>query len=224
LQVLGNKLDGRWHCVRRDTAAPLSSAATIDERAWPLAVAEGYVRGGDLVASYEATTDWPYAPQIYWQTGHLDSVPGVVGSLSLLLSVQTHLLDTYPRIVVESASRAEQAFQLTAGGGERSKPANIGGELNMQASAGVCCILRRLAGQTLSYAEFVPASDFRAAQVGRSDDGACHVRWQVFAEFLEKGVIRRARVHGAFLRRENDLDVAVACCQAVERESLPLTT
>jgi hypothetical protein len=178
----------------------------------------------DLVAGYKPSEEWPYSPQIYWRAGTLDSVAGVVGSLSLLISVQTHLLDTFPRIVVDSTMWAEDVLHLAANGGSCGKPMPAGSELEIQASAGVSCILRRLAGESLSYAEFMPASDFRAAQVWQGDDGNCRVRWHLFAEFLEKGVIWRARVHGAFLRRENDIEVAAACCEAIERESLPLTT
>jgi hypothetical protein len=58
----------------------------------------------------------------------------------------------------------------------------------------------------------------------KGSEGNYGVQWQLFSEFLEKGVIRRARVHGAFLRREGDVETAAACCDALERESLPLTT
>ena len=54
----------------------------------------------------EPVDDWPYAPQIYWQANALESVDGVSASMSLLVSVQTHLLDTWPRIsVVSQASQ-----------------------------------------------------------------------------------------------------------------------
>jgi hypothetical protein len=154
----------------------------------------------------------------------LDSVRGVVGSVSLLVSVQTHLLDTFPRIVVGSASEAEDAIQLPEDKRKLGKPATIHGEFTTQSSTGVCCILRRLNGSPFSYVEFMPANDFRTARAWRQDDGRYRVEWQIFAEFLEKGVIRRARVYGAFLRREDDVQSALACCEAIERESLPLTT
>jgi hypothetical protein len=60
--------------------------------------------------------------------------------------------------------------------------------------------------------------------VGHDDQGISTAQWTLFAEFLEKGVIRRARLHSAFLRREHDLDIAAACCVTIERDSLPLTT
>ena len=44
------------------------------------------------------------------------------------------------------------------------------------------------------------------------------------ADFLEKGVIRRARVHAAVLPRENDVELALECCRAIENRPLPLTT
>ena len=39
----------------------------------------------------------------------------------------------------------------------------------------------------------------------------------MFADFLEKGVIRRARVHAAVLPRENDVELAIECCRAIEQ-------
>src|SRR4051794_6716645 len=66
--------------------------------AWPLRAADVYIRGDDLVASYEPAADWPFSPQLYWQSGPLRQLDGVCASLSLLVSVQTQLLDTFPRI------------------------------------------------------------------------------------------------------------------------------
>jgi hypothetical protein len=48
--------------------------------------------------------------------------------------------------------------------------------------------------------------------------------WRLFAEFLEKGVIRRARIHGAIVPRDNDVEIAAACCKAIDGLELPLTT
>jgi hypothetical protein len=46
----------------------------------------------------------------------------------------------------------------------------------------------------------------------------------MFSEFLEKGVIRKARVHSAFIERAKDIQIAAACCETIERSALPLTT
>src|SRR5258707_11844234 len=58
------------------------------EKSWPLPVAESYVRGNDLVASYQATDDWPFSPQLYWRANSLRAVDGVLASVSLLVSGQ----------------------------------------------------------------------------------------------------------------------------------------
>jgi hypothetical protein len=220
--VGGDDVVERWMCVSREDTQDRATSNTISPT-WPLPLAEAYVRGSDLVASYEAVSDWPYSPQIYWRAGHLDAMRDVVGSLSLLVSVQTHLLDTYPKIVVESTIRADHALHLTADGRRQAEPAMIGDEAEFRTSAGIHCLLRRLRGSSLSYAEFMPASDFRVVRVTRDSEGRCGVRWEIFAEFLEKGVIRRARVHAAFMRSDNDLATAAACCEAIERDALPLT-
>jgi hypothetical protein len=225
VRVSGYGVVGERFCVYRaaETATP-PEGSIRGALSWPLAVAESYIRGPDLVASYQASIDWPYSPQIYWRADPLDSVRGVVGSVSLLVSVQTHLLDTFPRIVVGSAIEAADAIQLSGDEEKPSERATIHGEFTTQSSTGVCGILWRLNGSPFSYAEFMPASDFRTARAWRQDDGRYRVEWQIFAEFLEKGVIRRARVYGVFLRREDDVQSALACRHAIERESLPLTT
>ena len=195
-----------------------------DASAWPLSVAEAYVRGADLVASYRPSNDWPYSPQIYWRAGAIDSFDGLLGSFSLLVSVQTHLLDTHPKIVVTSQLEAEEVLHVTADRGQCLKADSIARDCTIQSPKGVCCLVRRLTDMPISYAEFMPASDYQALCVRYDDENNCSAQWTLFAEFLEKGVIRRARLQCAFLRRENDLDLAAACCDAIERDSLPLTT
>jgi hypothetical protein len=215
VQLGERHLTGHFFCVHRDA---------VGSKDWPLSVAEAYVRGTDLVASYQPSADWPYSPQIYWRANAIDSFEGVLGSLSLLVSVQTHLLDTHPKIVVTSQLAAKEVLHVTPDGGKCVKADSIARDCTIQPAMGICCLVHRLTGTPISYAEFMPASDYQSLQVRNDDNGNWNVQWTLFAEFLEKGVIRRARLHGAFLRRENDLDLAAACCEAIERDSLPLTT
>src|SRR5689334_21031911 len=86
----GLAIDGAQH------AADLLRVYRADsaDKSWPLQVAESYVRAHDLVASYQATDIWPFSPQLYWRANSLSAVDGVMASASLLVSVQTHLLDT----------------------------------------------------------------------------------------------------------------------------------
>ena len=69
----------------------------------------------------------------------------------------------------------------------------------------------------------MPTTDFRQLAIDH-DKSTIGSRWQLFGEFLEKGVIRRARLQSLFLPRENDVQLAAEACQSIERRPLPLTT
>jgi hypothetical protein len=191
---------------------------------WPLNVAESYVRGNDLVASYSPSNEWPYSPQLYWQAASLASVDGVLASLSHLVSIQTHLLDTHPEIQVASQVSSAECIHLTMhDNGEADVEPARGGE-TLVPRGSICCILWRLAAVPASYIEIVATTDFHSVSLERGANHELYAVWHLFAEFLEKGVIRRARVHAALLPRENDLELALECCRAVEHVPLPLTT
>ena len=203
---------------------------------WQAKLADAYVRGPDVVATYEPTADWPYAPQLYWRAEPADGREGVIASLSLLVSIQTSLLDTHPQVEIASSLPAEEVLRVAIGGGdELHVEAFLGGERTVHPRADVCCVVRRLPGGKLSYAEFMSASDFRQLSVDfqpppgnhptpTSAAGECHTRWELFAEFLEKGVIRRARLQLALLDRQDDVNLAATCCRHLKRRPLPLTT
>jgi hypothetical protein len=87
-----------------------------------------------------------------------------------------------------------------------------------------CCVLHRLADLPISYAEIMPPSDFRELSVRSDVGGGYRTEWHLFADFLEKGVIRKARLQSAFLPRQNDVQLSLICCAATERRPLPLTT
>jgi hypothetical protein len=192
------------------------------EKSWPLPVAESYVRGDDLVASYLAIDDWPFSPQLYWRANSLRAVRGVLASASLLVSVQTHLLDTVPQIAVASLVPNDELLLLTVSGMQPTV-ARIDSSQTIPATNEDCCVVSRFRGVPLSYVEIMPAGDFHAISL-RAGGAGMAFEWRLFAEFLEKGVIRRARVHAAIVPRENDVEIASACCKAIDRLELPLTT
>jgi hypothetical protein len=70
----------------------------------------------------------------------------------------------------------------------------------------------------------MPASDFRQLSIDCEVNRGCSTNWELFAEFLEKGVIRRTRMQAVFLPRVNDLQIARDCCQMMSIRPLPLTT
>ena len=202
-----------------------NSQQEIGGKNWPAALADAYVRGNDLVASYSPSGDWPYAPQIYWRAETLESMRPLLSSLSVLISVQTHLLDTYPEISITTRMAAQDLFEVTAPvvDDTPSNVVRIDSVQRLFAGPNPRCLVWRLRNQNISYVEIMPGSDHRELVVERREDGTAQARWRVFADFLEKGVIRRARLQSGFVPRENDLEIAAACCRSIERQPLPLT-
>src|SRR4051812_48873600 len=88
---------------------------------WPLRTTEAYIRGHDLVASYEPAADWPFSPQLYWQADTMRHVPEARAAFSLLVSVQTHLLDTRPRIAVASQLPPGELLLISSHGDDGSR-------------------------------------------------------------------------------------------------------
>jgi hypothetical protein len=210
---------------RRDESERATAVSNVSafRQLWPLAVAEAYVRGDDLIGSYQATRDWPYSPQIYWRANSLSSVSEVVGSLSMLISVQTQLLDTWPQISVHSQLVSDETLEVMPDDDGRPCAKAIKDGDVLRPRTDPCCVVRRPSKLPLSYVEIMPASDFRTLKFHVESDGSDSIQWEIFGEFLEKGVIWRARVHSALVLRENDLEIAVACINATQRAALPLT-
>lgn len=199
--------------------APSEAAAT-----WPAQVADAYVRGPDLVATYIGDADWPYSPQVYWSVVPHEHGGDIFASLALVVSIQTNLLDTHPRIDVRSSLTAEEMLLICVVGDEMLVDSHVDGVQAIDPRASAYGILWRLNGGQLGYAEIMPTSDFRQLAVERLSTGEFQSRWELFAEFLEKGVIRRARLQSLFVPRENDVQLVAECCRAIESQPLPLTT
>lgn len=214
--------------VAMNSSAPgrdfrLLSISASDTGGWPAKLVDSYNRGNDLVTSYAGIEGWPFAPQIYWTLESIDVGGVAVHTFSIMLSIQTDRLDTHPEIVVRSSLPTEEVLRVSIAGEELLVDSHADGRLHLDPQATACCQLWRLPGGELSYAEFMPRSDFRSLSVDRTDHTATS-RWELFSEFLEKGVIRRARIQAAFLPRDDDVQLAAECCQAIERRPLPLTT
>src|SRR5262249_41103375 len=68
LQLNSAPIVGRTCAVEREKSSTAASAT------WPATLSDGYVRGDDLVATYQATDAWPFAPQIYWHADAGNSI------------------------------------------------------------------------------------------------------------------------------------------------------
>jgi hypothetical protein len=228
LAIDGQSVSGTVLAVSSSSDPPPMTATSDQEQAntqisW--SVADAYVRGSDLVATYHSSTAWPYATQIYWSAADSGGLQDWPVSLSLMVSLQTSLLDTWPTMFVGSRLCAEDVLFVACQSGGLAEIKALGREQHrLRPVTSACCVLQRLTGSAFSYAEIMPASDMREVVIQRSDDDACHARWELFAEFLEKGVIRRARMHTLLVPRAGDVERVVAACGAIERRPLPLTT
>jgi len=213
--------------LRFDAAAiagPLLAISPSDRLStWPATLTDTYVRGTDLVATYAGSEAWPYAPQIYWSQEKVDGRE-VLAALALVISIQTDLLDTHPRIVVRSALQADEILLVSVAGDDLLVDSHVAGVQSIDSGTTTCGLIWRLPGGHLSYTEIMPTSDFCQLEISGESGGKAQSRWELFSEFLEKGVIRRARLQSLVVPQENDVQLVAERCQAIERGSLPLTT
>lgn len=135
-----------------------------------------------------------------------------------ILSLQTDLLESFPQLTTESNLETGQVQIVTAEG-----HTTLHDEQHTTPNDSSDCVLCRPQAGNWSYAEMTHPDDLGSWQVLAARQGETIIRRQLGGNFLEKGVIRRLRVRGAFLPRENDVELAVACQKEFAAEQPPLT-
>lgn len=177
---------------------------------------DAFVRAGDLAITYAERPAPAMRTQVYWRAGS-HAQQDAIAAIELLVSVQTSLLDSCPRLVARSELFVDEVLCLDdTGRGQSAIPANE-----------PCGYLFRPAGQEFSYAEMIHPADAHGTRLeSQAVDGGQRVELshQLFAERLEKGVILRARVLGLWVDRAGDQDAAAKHFQAFLAAKLPLTT
>lgn len=172
---------------------------------------ESYVRGRDLVATYNETDARPLRVQAYWHLAELARLPRYDDArlIELQISINTSLLDLRPTLDVVTTTTAP-VERLSIG----------------EASAW----LIRLPHVPYTYIEiphprdcartaFAPATG--EAKAGHSTNVLRHT---LFGRKLEKGVIMRGRVRGALVPRDSDVAAAEALVDDLLESAPPLTT
>jgi hypothetical protein len=166
-----------------------------------------YIRGDDLVATYEETAERALRVQAYWRLGWVARVPGVLAGADLEVSVQTSRLDGCPRLTLHSRVAA--------------------GEVTWLARDGLAtgCLVRPPDPQMPSYLELLHPADFQSLQIeiSRGQPGLALLTQTLFGNDLEKGVILRGRLRGAWLPRERDVELAAAIQREFVAEAPSLT-
>ena len=182
---------------------------------------EVYTRQQDLIATYAPSEGRNVQTQIYWRASQRDSV----ATVELILSAQTHLLDSRPSLVTLSTLPAGAVLYLADGAGQLEELA-FDFQSRREFAPGECVplVLFRPHGAAYSYAEMVQPSDFAGASLELRGEELLRYSHPLFAERLEKGVIRRVRLCGALLPRDEDFERAMQVYQNFVAEPLPLTT
>ncbi|MEX0938071.1 MAG: hypothetical protein WDZ59_09440 [Pirellulales bacterium] len=207
LSLRGQSLPGSILQVAFDPAASDRSARLSD----------AYIRRSDLVATYTSTEACPFRTQIYWRAVADNAA---LTALDLIISVQTHLLDTRP-VLQASISLPGELLRLREGGDGHFEPVECRSAADDADAPG--CFLWRIAGSGLSFAGMIHPADRRSLHIER-DGEQTRVRFSLFSCFLEKGVILRARLRGVFLPRESEDVAAVNWYRELVAAKPPLTT
>jgi hypothetical protein len=164
--------------------------------------------------------------QIYWRAVE-NRAAGAVAAIELLVSVQTSLLDSCPKLQTHSTVVADSVFRVESNGADRYTEVALDGRTDGVERASAAGYVFRLAGSELSYAEMAHPADARLARFESRPQGASwriQIAHELFAERLEKGVILRGRALGLLLNRGDDLRAASAQFAAFLAAEPPLTT
>lgn len=208
---------------------PMPNVAVLQTRigdepsGWNDELVDTYVRGADLVAAYAPAPQRNISSQIYWRAIQYDDLEAV--GVETIVSVQTDLLDSDPRMTIGSTIPCCDVTRLSDDKEARFELVTAADVNPSVVDSGVGPLLFRLADATYSYVEMIHPADFSAAEIREctADNERVCSKFRVFNEPLEKGVIRRSRVCGAFIAREGDEQVAVECYRRFVESAVPLT-
>lgn len=228
---LARPFDGLGQWCRDGQSLPLQGLLGVNHREFAANEAsppsDAYVRGGDLIATYPETAERNFALQIYWRILADDrAVEHVRLGLELIVSVQTELLDSQPRLTVASGLSASEIWQMS-GDDDGGRFARVQPPCELVANSNPALFVCRLPQRAESYSEMIFPSDFAGTELTQDSAAAVPTTWLrswLFPDPLEKGVIRRGRLRSYFVDRDRDLESAAALHQRFRRSAIPLTT
>jgi hypothetical protein len=178
---------------------------------------DAFVRGTDLVAEYTAAQPPAFDWQVYWRVTQCAATVVVVDAI---LSFQTALLESFPRVTTRSQLAADEVYLVDPDGqSSQIDPQQLAAEPGDDRH---CVVLRSTTGGW-SYAEMTHPDDGGDWQLAHSEPGPTTIGRTLGGSFLEKGVIRRLRLRGAFLPAEDDLQQAAKLFSELSTATPPLT-
>ena len=169
---------------------------------------DSYVRENDLVATFGESDGQKRRLQAYWRVVPFDATTADAIVLELVVSVQTDLLESHPAMFVVSKFPSGELLPFAA---DDDGECQVVGDNASERPADFMLI--RPAGSNVSFMQASHPEDCVNTEIVSSADQSAGIamRHAMFAEQLEKGVIRRSRVRVAMLRREEDDKLASRC-------------
>lgn len=182
---------------------------------------DGYQRGGDLIAVYAETVQRPLRVQVYWRAA-TDAALGTF--VELQLSVQTSLLDSRPVLGAATRLPRGEVRRLVDGASGKFETLPPTAEpLRLEPVDRPLCWLVRWPDAGLSYVEMALPSEAHRSEWSLSASGRLELKHQLFVEPLEKGVILRTRIRGAYLPTTGDESRAAQAYREFLQSPPPLT-
>ena len=179
-------------------------------------VHEPYVRGIDLVANFPQSQNQPFTVQTYWRAEKV--ARGV--QIDAILSLQTSLLECYPRVTISTQLPANEIWMVPPG----VATARLLTDWNSATTVPhLSATLLRGTDDSWSYCEMTHPEDQGTVEIRSPREGFCQVQRTLGGDFQEKGVIRRMRIRGVFLPRANDLESAAEIFADFAAAPAPLT-
>jgi hypothetical protein len=175
-----------------------------------------FARGEDLVVNYPQTDTCPYSMEVYWRAR--SNKQAVI--IDLLLSLETPLLESFPGVTTRSQITANEAWLVSNDGAPATEISDFQTHSVEQEPIGV---VLRPQDTGWSYVEMPHPDDPGELKISASTEGQIAIERQLAGTFLEKGVIRRLCMRGAFVPREGDLLVAQQLFKELAAETPPLT-
>jgi hypothetical protein len=190
-------------------------------------VEDAYVRGSDVIVTYAETAHRSVQPQVCWRV--LDephTTPAII--LEAIVSIQTRLLDSDPRIQLASTMAGDHwlcSAPRGASGRFRAIAPRERTPLSIDVDAPGIALLARIPQWAWCYGHIIHAADLIDARL--TWDQAAHMSTLstvFFGQRLEKGVLRRVRARAILVPREYDETLVEQQLHESVRAAPPLTT
>ncbi|MCA9158631.1 MAG: hypothetical protein KDA72_09905 [Planctomycetales bacterium] len=187
----------RWQVVPNSTSVCAWEFASVMPHPPHASLPEEvYSREGDLIVRYRQSPADTFAYQLDWQL--LPATAPFVAAVELWLSVQTDLLDTEPELEIACSARSGQHWQVFEHR-QLSEPDSASQKDSAAVARGpaalLCSPLAENANVDSAHSGLwlIEPSDQCNTRRCTKDDQTTQ-RLRLFGHFMEKGVIRRARM------------------------------